>query len=66
MTDYPKITAYDVLDLVQLFDRHQIDLHIDGGWGVDALLGRQTRTHADLDIRSPAQRCGSNSLFAGS
>jgi lincosamide nucleotidyltransferase A/C/D/E len=50
MTDYPKMTANDVLDLVQLFDRHQIDLYIDGGWGVDALLGRQTRTHADLDI----------------
>jgi lincosamide nucleotidyltransferase A/C/D/E len=58
MTDYPKMTANDVLDLVQLFvgvaspfeNRHQIDLYIDGGWGVDALLGRQTRTHADLDI----------------
>lgn len=23
---------------------------IDGGWGVDALLGRQTRTHGDLDV----------------
>ncbi len=50
MIDYPKMTANDVLDLVQLFARHQIDLYIDGGWGVDALLGRQTRTHADLDI----------------
>jgi glutamate/tyrosine decarboxylase-like PLP-dependent enzyme len=38
MTDYPKMTADDVVDLVQLFDRHQIDIHIDGGWGVDALL----------------------------
>jgi lincosamide nucleotidyltransferase A/C/D/E len=27
-----------------------IDLWIDGGWGVDALLGEQTRAHADLDI----------------
>lgn len=50
MTDYPEMTANDVLDLVQLFDRHQIDVIIDGGWGVDALLGRQTRTHADLDL----------------
>lgn len=23
---------------------------IDGGWGVDALLGKQTRPHSDLDI----------------
>ena len=23
---------------------------VDGGWGVDALLGEQTRPHADLDV----------------
>jgi hypothetical protein len=23
---------------------------IDGGWGIDALLGRQTRPHDDLDL----------------
>jgi len=23
---------------------------IDGSWGVDALIGRQTREHADLDV----------------
>ena len=23
---------------------------LDGGWGIDALLGRQTREHADLDL----------------
>ncbi len=23
---------------------------LDGGWGVDALLGKQTRTHDDLDL----------------
>jgi len=27
-----------------------IPIWIDGGWGVDALLGRQTRVHSDLDI----------------
>jgi hypothetical protein len=27
MTGYPEITANDVLDLVQLFDRHHIDIH---------------------------------------
>jgi lincosamide nucleotidyltransferase A/C/D/E len=27
-----------------------ISIWIDGGWGVDALLGSQTRPHADLDI----------------
>jgi lincosamide nucleotidyltransferase A/C/D/E len=27
-----------------------IDVWLDGGWGVDALIGRQTRSHEDLDI----------------
>lgn len=27
-----------------------VDVWVDGGWGVDALLGRQTRPHGDLDL----------------
>lgn len=27
-----------------------IDAWVDGGWAVDALLGEQTRPHADLDL----------------
>jgi lincosamide nucleotidyltransferase A/C/D/E len=27
-----------------------IDICLDGGWGIDALLGEQTREHSDLDI----------------
>jgi lincosamide nucleotidyltransferase A/C/D/E len=27
-----------------------MEVWVDGGWGVDALLGRQTRPHDDLDI----------------
>jgi lincosamide nucleotidyltransferase A/C/D/E len=26
---------------------------VDGGWAVDALLGKQTRDHCDLDIALP-------------
>ncbi|XTZ14982.1 nucleotidyltransferase domain-containing protein [Micromonospora echinospora] len=29
---------------------------IGGGWGVDALVGRQTRSHRDLDLLIPADR----------
>lgn len=46
----PEMTAEDVVEIIQLFDRHHIGFHIDGGWGVDALLGEQTRSHSDLDI----------------
>jgi lincosamide nucleotidyltransferase A/C/D/E len=27
-----------------------VDVWIDGGWGIDALVGQQTREHADLDL----------------
>ena len=44
------MTAQDVWDFVELLQQNQIPVCIDGGWGVDALLGEQTRPHADLDI----------------
>ena len=46
----PDMSAEDVLELVMLFEQQQIEVILDGGWGVDALLGEQTRKHADLDI----------------
>jgi lincosamide nucleotidyltransferase A/C/D/E len=33
-----------------------LEVCIDGGWAVDALLGKQTRRHKDLDIALPASR----------
>jgi lincosamide nucleotidyltransferase A/C/D/E len=48
--DVPEMTAKDVVELVQLLNLNHIDVCIDGGWGVDALIGEQTRTHTDLDI----------------
>jgi lincosamide nucleotidyltransferase A/C/D/E len=42
--------AEDVVEFLQLMEEHGIDVYVDGGWGVDALLGRQTRSHEDLDI----------------
>jgi len=49
-TDSPQMTARDVIDFVRLLMEHDIPVVLDGGWGVDAALGRQTRLHADLDI----------------
>jgi lincosamide nucleotidyltransferase A/C/D/E len=45
-----QMKANDVIEIIQLFSRNHIEVYIDGGWGVDALLGEQTRIHADLDI----------------
>lgn len=46
----PEMGAADVIEFVELLAQHGISVCIDGGWGVDALLGRQTRRHNDLDI----------------
>jgi lincosamide nucleotidyltransferase A/C/D/E len=40
----------DVLELLHTFEYGGVRCWLDGGWGVDALLGRQTRDHADLDL----------------
>lgn len=45
--------AKDVVELVQLLEQNEIEVYVDGGWGVDALLGEQTRKHGDLDIATP-------------
>lgn len=45
-----EMPAQDVIEILKLCEENDIEIIIDGGWGVDALLGKQTRTHADLDI----------------
>jgi lincosamide nucleotidyltransferase A/C/D/E len=44
------VQAEDVLAILATLQREGLRAWVDGGWGVDALLGRQTRTHDDLDI----------------
>jgi lincosamide nucleotidyltransferase A/C/D/E len=44
------MSAEDVVEVLQLMEEAGIDVYVDGGWGVDALLGRQTRPHEDVDI----------------
>jgi len=44
------VSAADVIEILSWLEQHGIDVWLNGGWGVDALLGRQTRDHEDLDI----------------
>src|SRR5919202_1985009 len=42
--------AQDVLDITRCLDTAGIPVWLDGGWGIDALVGEQRRPHADLDV----------------
>jgi lincosamide nucleotidyltransferase A/C/D/E len=43
----------DVAGLMALFEQQGLEVYVDGGWAVDAVLGEQTRPHEDLDIALP-------------
>lgn len=45
-----EMTSSALIELLQLFESAAIPVWLDGGWGVDALLQKQTRTHKDVDI----------------
>ena len=42
--------AADVLEVLGALQRAGLRVWLDGGWGIDALLGEQTRDHEDVDI----------------
>ncbi len=44
------MTATDVASVLDRLAAASIDAWVEGGWGVDALLGEQTRAHDDLDV----------------
>lgn len=44
------IQAHDVVQIVMWFAAAGIPVWLDGGWGIDALVGAQTRPHDDLDV----------------
>jgi lincosamide nucleotidyltransferase A/C/D/E len=44
------VSSDDALAILAALDAAGIPACVDGGWGVDALVGRQTRPHDDLDL----------------
>ncbi|MFI6620570.1 nucleotidyltransferase domain-containing protein [Streptomyces sp. NPDC050528] len=44
------MTADDVLFVLALLQRAEADVWVGGGWGIDALIGEQSRDHRDLDL----------------
>jgi lincosamide nucleotidyltransferase A/C/D/E len=59
MDDTSPMTGPDVVRIYHLLATHGIRIWVDGGFCVDALVGRATREHSDLDIaveRGDAER----------
>jgi lincosamide nucleotidyltransferase A/C/D/E len=56
------MTAQDVVRIYQLLAARGIEVWVDGGFCVDALVGRATREHSDLDIA--VERGGVDALCA--
>ncbi|MBQ6808941.1 MAG: aminoglycoside adenylyltransferase [Firmicutes bacterium] len=44
------VTKENLLQVLDLLDASGIRYWLDGGWGVDALFGQQSREHRDVDI----------------
>jgi lincosamide nucleotidyltransferase A/C/D/E len=49
------MAADDVVDVLDRLGAAGVDASIAGGWAVDALLGRTTREHGDLDLAVDAR-----------
>lgn len=49
-SEKPVMDEEEVVRIIQLAEIAGIPIVVEGGWGVDALLGWQTREHADLNL----------------
>ena len=48
----------DVIAILQALEAVGVATWLDGGWGVDALVGEQTRPHQDLDLVIAIEQAG--------
>jgi lincosamide nucleotidyltransferase A/C/D/E len=44
------VSAEDVVEIYKKLSANGIQVWLTGGWGIDALLGEQSRPHKDLDV----------------
>jgi lincosamide nucleotidyltransferase A/C/D/E len=45
-----RVESADVVRVLTAMNEADVDVWVDGGWGVDALVGRESRRHKDLDL----------------
>ena len=58
------MTATDVHAVLDVLDAAGIRVWVDGGWGIDALLGRQTREFLEAGVFGLSRRAA-GLLMAG-
>ena len=44
------VTCFDVCEILEMLFEASVKVFLDGGWGIDALIGRETRIHNDIDL----------------
>lgn len=44
------VNKKDTIEKISYAEENEITTWLDGGWGVDALLGQETRDHNDIDL----------------
>jgi lincosamide nucleotidyltransferase A/C/D/E len=44
------VSKTDAIEIITFAEENGIDIWVDGGWGVDALLEEETRIHNDIDL----------------
>lgn len=44
------VTYFDTCEILEMLSEASVKVFLDGGWGVDALIGRETRIHNDIDL----------------
>jgi lincosamide nucleotidyltransferase A/C/D/E len=54
----PLMDARSAVRILERLESWGVAVWVDGGWGIDALVGAQTRHHADLDLVVARPDCG--------
>jgi lincosamide nucleotidyltransferase A/C/D/E len=52
------VNATEVLRVLDALDSAGLRAGVTGGWGIDALLRRETRPHGDVDLGVPSETIG--------
>lgn len=50
MNDKTITTKENLMEVIEILETLKIQFWVEGGWGIDILIGKQNRPHRDIDI----------------